>query len=90
MQFPNTVSAAAVESEKVCAGVVEPVATEVVKIGDKFPEVKFVTLPPEEVIVMDTAPVAAFTVQPETQVRDLTPAAPPPPPGYRGYTESKS
>jgi hypothetical protein len=44
--LPKKVLAAAVESEKVCAGVVVAVVTEVVNSGDKSPELNDVTVPP--------------------------------------------
>jgi len=45
VQFPKTVLAAAFESAKESAGVVEAVATEVVKSGERFPALKDVTVP---------------------------------------------
>jgi hypothetical protein len=45
VQLANTVLAAALESENDKAGVLVGVATEVVKSGDKFPELKVVTVP---------------------------------------------
>jgi hypothetical protein len=44
--FPNRVPPAALESEKVSAGVVAAVATEVAKRGERFPALKEVTVPP--------------------------------------------
>ena len=50
--LPNTVSDAALVSEKLSAGVVVPVATEVVNSGDSTPAVKFVTVPEVEQLLL--------------------------------------
>ena len=49
--FPNTVLAALLDKEKLSAGVLVEVATDVVKSGDRFPELKLVTVPAPAVVI---------------------------------------
>jgi hypothetical protein len=52
--LPNTVPAAALDREKVSAGVVVAVATDVVNRGDRLPALKEVTVPlPVEMVQVD-------------------------------------
>ncbi len=44
----STVLAAALANAKLKAGVVEEFATDVVNSGDRFPALKFVTVPPKD------------------------------------------
>jgi hypothetical protein len=73
VQFPNTVSAAAVEREKVSAGVLVAVATLVVNSGESVPALNDVTVADEVLQVGQVrAPVAAIRTGPAP----LSPALP--------------
>lgn len=63
-KLPKTEKAGAFDSEKLRAGVVVLVATEVVNSGDRFPEVKLVTvpLPPPPPVAVNTPPEQVIVV----------------------------
>jgi hypothetical protein len=55
VKFPNTVFAAALESENVSAGVVVAVATDDVNSGERFPALNVVTVPEPPLVLPDVA-----------------------------------